>query len=423
MVRLNVREPAKFSPGRREFYFKTIAPPAIHLAVGVVKKWAITRAEEIFSRRAFSPLTSSLLLLSTTLFSPERPQIDTRPARLWMPRRVVFTPDALREPFGQAMYERIAAIGLPIEEAKSNRITGLRGKDERETYRNAKNTLAVVTAPAGAFRLIPIPPSADWQMNLAEGCPAHCQYCYLAGSLSGPPVVRAYANLPQMLANTAAYEKPSGLTTFEVSCYTDVMGIEHLTGSLAECIRYFGTRDAARLRWVSKYERVDSLLDLPHEGHTQARFSLNAEPIARRLEGGTASIEARLGALRKLALPRSEGGGGYPVGVVLAPIMPIPDWERHYTDLLDRLANALDFPCDLTVEFITHRFTPGSKDVLLGWYPNTTLEMDEASRSQKFNKFGGKKYVYVAEEMRRMRRFFEAEWKLRFPNAPVLYWT
>ncbi|MEJ7741601.1 MAG: spore photoproduct lyase family protein [Nocardioidaceae bacterium] len=38
---------------------------------------------------------------------------------------------------------------------------------------------------------------------------------------------------------------------------------------------------------------------------------------------------------------------------------------------------------DLTVEIITHRFTPGSKEVLLGWYPRTKLEMDEDQRSQK----------------------------------------
>ncbi|TAE22876.1 MAG: radical SAM protein [Cytophagales bacterium] len=354
-----------------------------------------------------------------------------------MPRRVVFTPDALNEPFGQQMYERISALGLPIEVMKNNRITGLRGADDRETYRIAKNTLAVVNAPPSAFRLQPIPPSADWQMNIAEGCPAHCQYCYLAGSLAGPPVVRTYANLPAMLSNTAQYEQTSRLgiserrgepTSFEVSCYTDVIGIEHLTGSLAESIRYFSTRENAQLRFVTKYNQVEGLLSLDHKGHTRARVSLNAESIARRLEGGTASVEARLGALRQLALPEELGGGGYPVGVIIAPIMPIPDWREHYTHLLDRLADALDFgpgvtPTDVNAEFITHRFTPGSKDVLQSWYPNTTLDMDEVTRAEKRNKFGGTKYVYLPDEMKALKRFFYDEWAKRFPNAPVLYWT
>ncbi|MDB5241455.1 MAG: radical protein [Spirosoma sp.] len=359
--------------------------------------------------------------------------------KLWMPKRVVFTADALNEPFGQTMFERISALNLPIEIAKNNRITGLRGADERETYRIAKNTLAVVNAPPGAFRLQPIPPSADWQMNLAEGCPAHCHYCYLAGSLTGPPVVRAYANLPKMLEHTVTYEGTyppnktwqaplskngeSRPTTFEVSCYTDVLGIEHLTGSLAECIRYYGSREQAQLRFVSKYDQVDSLLQLPHNGQTRARFSLNAESIARRLEGGTASVEARLQALRQLALPRKLGGGGYPIGIVLAPLMPIPDWRNHYTALLDRIALALNFPCDMNAEFISHRFTPGSKDVLTQWYPNTSLEMDESTRAEKRNKFGGTKYVYLPSVMKEMKAFFYEEWQKRFPNAPVLYWT
>jgi len=351
------------------------------------------------------------------------PQLLTHSARMWLPKRVLFTPDALTEEFGQQMYERITAQGLPVEVLKSNRITGLRGADERETYRNAKNTLAVVKAPPSNFRLQPTPPSADWQMNLAEGCPAHCQYCYLAGSLQGPPVVRAYANLPELLANTARYEQPGRITSFEVSCYTDVLGIEHLTGSLEECIRYYGTREGAQLRFVSKYNQVDSLLDLPHNGRTRARISLNAEQIARRMEGGTASVEARLQALRKLALPRELGGGGYPVGIILAPIMQIPNWREHYLTLFDRIAEVMDFPCDLTVEFITHRFTPGSKDVLMEWYPNTSLDFDEAKRAVKRNKFGGTKFVYQPEDMRTMKQFFYEEWQKRFPHAPIQYWT
>ena len=368
------------------------------------------------------------------------PETDSRSARVWIPKRVLFTPDTLNEPFGQQIYERVSALNLPIEIMKNNRLTGLRGADERETYRIAKNTLAVVNAPPSAMRLQPIPPSADWQMNLAEGCPAHCQYCYLAGSLQGPPVVRVYANLPAMLAHTATYEgtyppnkswqsaEASRPTTFEVSCYTDVLGIEHLTGSLTECIRYYGSRENGQLRFVTKYDQVDSLIDLPHNGQTRARFSLNAESVARKLEGGTASVEARLQALRKLAFPREQGGGGYPVGVIIAPIMPIPNWREEYTSLLDRIYTALDYGAmsdklDLNVEFISHRFTPSSKDMLMQWYPNTSLDMDEAGRAQKRNKFGGTKYVYQPTDMQELKRFFYDEWAKRFPTAPILYWT
>ncbi len=379
-----------------------------------------------------------------------------------MPERVLFTPAALQEAWGQQILSRVQSLNLPIEELPRNRLTGLRGEDERETYNKSKRTLAIVTAPPSAFKLSPIPPSADWQFHIAEGCPAHCQYCYLAGSLSGPPVIRVFANLPQILDNLAVYEQAQKATTYqdlrnrppsppnlggtgftppkvggsggqndgicvsptyEVSCYTDPLGIEHLTGSLNMCIRHFGTRENGHLRWVSKFDAVDELLDLPHNGHTRCRMSVNAAPISGRFEGGTASVTARLQALRRLALPRSKGGGGYPVGLVIAPIMPIDDWMSHYERLFDQISVAFDFNCDLTFELISHRFTPGSKEVLQQWYPQTSLDMDEATRSVKRNKFGGTKYVYSSDTMKMLRRFFEGEIAKRFPLARVLYWT
>jgi spore photoproduct lyase len=344
-------------------------------------------------------------------------------SNLWLPDRVIFTPAALEEPWGQQILARVQSFNLPVEELSRNRLTGLRGESEQETYRLSKRTLAVVTAPPSSFKLSPIPPSADWQFHLAEGCPAHCQYCYLAGSLQGPPVIRVFANLPQILDQLVAYEHPNSATSFEVSCYTDPLGIEHLTGSLAACIRYFGSREQGYLRWVSKFDQVDSLLELPHHGHTRCRFSVNAALISRQFEGGTAAVGDRLQAMRQLALPQSQGGGGYPVGLVIAPIMPIEDWQQHYDRLFDQISTILDFDCDLTFELISHRFTSTSKQVLTQWYPNTRLDMDESSRSLKRNKFGGSKYVYDTDTMKALRRFFEQEIARRFPNAKLLYWT
>ncbi len=78
---------------------------------------------------------------------------------------------------------------------------------------------------------------------------------------------------------------------------------------------------------------------------------------------------------------------------------------------------------DLTVELITHRFTPKSKDVLLGWYPRTKLEMDEDVRRQKRGKFGGIKYVYPPAVMGELRSWFQDAVAEQLPRARVLYWT
>ena len=330
------------------------------------------------------------------------------PAQHWLPQRALFTPDALAQPHGQAMHARLTHLQVPIEVMKANRLVGLRGEDERDTYRKAKRTLAVVNAPPSAARLQPIPPSADWQFHLAEGCPAHCQYCYLAGSLTGPPIVRAFANLPTILEALPAYEdkgqaRNAAGTSFEASCYTDPLSIEHLTGSLAACITWFGQRTQSYLRFVTKFDAVEPLLSLAHNARTRARFSVNALHVTRQFEAGAPPLENRLQAALQLHQ------AGYPLGLVVAPIYHFDGWQQGYSDLFTLLADRLGHVDDLTLELITHRFTPGSKQIQLGWYPATRLDLSEETRAAKRNKFGGTKWVYPKETMSQLRTHIETQ--------------
>jgi spore photoproduct lyase len=347
---------------------------------------------------------------------------------------VLVTRSAAEWAHGAGIVARCEAAGVPdIEILTGDRLPTLRADTERATYALAKRTLAVVVAPPSKRRLQPIPPSADWRIDLAQGCPAHCQYCYLAGSLSGPPITRVYANLPEILAEmdqhvghgavtSASDERACEGTTFEASCYTDPLALEHVTGSLSATIAHVGTHDwpgPVGLRFTTKYDAVGPLLDLPHAGRTRVRLSVNADEISSRFEGGTAQLPHRIAALRALA------GAGYQIGLTIAPIMPIPEWRDGYGRLLRDVAAALaDVPdVDLTVECITHRYTESSRDVLLGWYPNTKLEMDESQRTRKFGKYGAAKYVYPKTTMTELRSWFEDELATTLPAARTLYWT
>jgi spore photoproduct lyase len=346
-------------------------------------------------------------------------------SRPWIPRRVLVMPSALAWPSGADMIERAVKLGSEIVHLAADRLTGL-----PDTYRDAKTTMAIVTASPSRRRLQPIPPSADWRFDLAEGCPAHCTYCYLAGSLKGPPIIRAYANLPEILAELPAAVGHGGVTsisadragegtTFECSCYTDPLSIEHLTGHLAACITHFGRwRAPVQLRFTTKFDNVGPLLGLNHNRRTRVRFSVNAA-AAERHEGGAPRVQARLAALRMMA------AAGYPVGLTVAPILRVPNWADAYDRLFADVAVALDglAGSDLTAELITHRFTPKSKAVLTSWYPGSPLEMDEAQRARKMTKFGSTKWVFPKEQMIEMRGTLEASLARRLPMARMLYWT
>lgn len=331
---------------------------------------------------------------------------------------------------GRAIAERCAALGIVVEELRSNQLRLALPEDPRRAYAEAKSTLAITVAPPSKLKLQPIAPSADWRVDLAEGCPAHCSYCYLAGSLGGPPITRAYANLPEILGVLPAYlgegritsrsvKRAHEGTTFEASCYTDPLALEHLTGSLSALVAHFGRWEApVQLRFTSKFAAVEPLLGLDHRRRTRMRASINPAAYAR-FEGGTDPVAARLAALRRMA------DAGYPVGLTVAPIIAADGWREAYGELIDQAAAALGGArdLDLTAELITHRFTPGSREVLTSWYPGSDLDMAPDRRAEKRTRFGSTKFVYPPELMAELKTFFQTRIAGRLPAARILYWT
>ena len=249
-------------------------------------------------------------------------------------------------------------------------------------------------------------------------------------------MTRVYANLDEVLAPIASLAGQGTVTsgtaarghegtTFELSCYTDPLGIEHVTGSLAAAVQRVGTGaygDDVSLRFTTKFDDVEELAALEHGGRTRARFSVNAAPVAARFDGGTAPLPARLRALATLAARRLPGrahrrpgdaGRGLAGGV------------RAAARRRPRRPRAVRPPgaVDLTVEVITHRFTPGSRDVLLSWYPRTKLEMDTSSAARSARSSAASSTSTRRETMRELRSWFEAEVPARLPGTPLLYFT
>ncbi len=344
--------------------------------------------------------------------------------------RVGFTRSARDFAPGREVARRGHALGVPVIELPNDRLALDPPTEAKRAYAEAKATLAVVVAPPSKLRLQPIAPSADWRVDLAEGCPAHCSYCYLAGSLKGPPITRAYANLDEIFAvlpdhlgrgtvTSRNVRRAAEGTTFEASCYTDPLALEHLTGALSALITRFGQWNAdVQLRFTTKFDNVAPLLSLDHGGRTRIRLSLNP-PLFARFEGGTAPLVRRLRAMRRMA------DAGYRIGLTIAPIIAAPGWEDAYGGLIADVAQALDGAgdIDLTIELITHRFTAGSKAVLESWYPGSALDLSATNRTEKRTKFGSIKHVYDADTMRGLRGFFEHEIGRKLPSARILYWT
>lgn len=341
-------------------------------------------------------------------------------SRLFQPDLVFFEPASLQYPLGKELYERYQAEGVPINTTTShNQVRGIPGETETEKYRNAKRTLVVGVRKTLKFE--PSKPSAEYALPLATGCTAHCHYCYLNTNIGTKPYIRVYVNTDEILAQAESYirEREPQITRFEAACTSDPIAIEHITGNLKRAIEFMGQQKYGRLRFVSKFHHVDSLLDAKHNGHTRFRFSMNADYVIKNFEPGTSTFEERIEAAGKVAK------AGYPLGFIIAPLYWFDGWEAGYSNLLERLhrqlvPEALD---NLTFELIQHRFTKVAKKLILQRYPKTKLQMNEDERKYKWGKYGRGKYIYPDPQAGALQGHMEKEIGRLFPNARIEYFT
>jgi len=340
--------------------------------------------------------------------------------RPFIPDVAYFEPQALDYPIGQEIYDRLQKMRVPIQYTTShNRITNLPGDTELQKYRNAKRTLVVGVRKTLKFDTSK--PSAEYAIPIATGCIGHCHYCYLQTTLGNKPYVRVYVNIPEILQQAAEYiqERAPEVTRFEAACTSDPLSIEHLTGNLRRLIEFMGQQEYGRLRFVTKFDGVDSLLDAHHNGHTRFRFSINADYVIRNFEPSTAPLAERVAAARKVAM------AGYPLGFIIAPIYRFDGWEEQYVQLLEYLAAEIPQApnSDVTFELIQHRFTKPAKKIIEKRYPKTKLELDEAKRKYKWGRYGIGKYVYQDEEQKEITTLFEHSIPKLLPQAHIEYFT
>jgi len=251
-----------------------------------------------------------------------------------------------------------------------------------------------------------------------------CEYCYLATTLGKKPYVRVYVNIVEILgiASKLIQERLPEITQFEGAATSDPLPVERYTGALKQVIEFFGREANGRFRFVTKYTDVDSLLTAKHEGHTRFRFSLNCDEVVDKFEHRTPSPEERIIAAGKVL------NADYPLGLIIAPIFRFQGWQDAYRRLMERSADELAkrapvgwSPEQLSLEFISHRFTLKAKANILDIFPNSTLPMEEEERKFKYGQFGYGKYVYPPEELEELRAFFHDQAKCYFPLAHVEY--
>lgn len=334
---------------------------------------------------------------------------------MFIPEIAYIDPRSLKSEQGKKVKEYLQKLNVQIIE--SNKVI-IEGKNPLENYVKAKKTIYVTVNKQKKLR--PCKPSADFQFALSSSCPGHCEYCYLQTTQGEKPYMKLFVNIDEILNIIQEHinSKLPNITTFESGSITDPLALEYLTGNLKKCIEYFGENNNGRLRVITKFDNVDSFLNINHNNHTKFRFSINTKYIIDTFEHNTASFDERIEAARKIA------SANYPLGFIIAPIMIYDNWKNDYEELINNLKNKLvDYNKIITFELIQHRFTATAKDLILTRFPKTKLDMNEKSRQLKWGPYGKFKYVYTKEKANEIKNFISSLIMENFKNSDIEYFT
>jgi len=338
---------------------------------------------------------------------------------MFIPNRIMFEKDSLEYDMAKEILNKFKdKTNIEIINLTSNKLKQhIPGEDLFSQYREGKRTLVVGTKKSLKFQSCK--PSAHYQLPLVSGCMGQCEYCYLNTMLGDKPFVKIHANIDDILNQAQKYidERLPDITIFEGAATSDPIPVEPYTHSLEKAIKFFGNSKNARFRFVTKYNDIDSLLNLEHNGHTEIRFSINTSSVINQYEHFTASRDKRIEASIKVAK------AGYPMGFLVAPVFIYPNWKEEYHDLLlelkSKLPNDLKFP--VTFEIISHRYTTIAKNRIIDIFPETELPMNDEDRKFKYGQFGYGKYVYPKESIDDIKQFFKKDIEELFSNKEVKY--
>lgn len=314
-------------------------------------------------------------------------------------------------PLGQELKARYAQ--LPWTEIQShNRIPELQAAENRDFPRLKRNLIIGIRK---THKYVENHKVSDYLVPFtSSGCSAMCLYCYLVCNYNKCSYLRVFVNREQMLdklirtANTA--ERP---LTFEIGSNSDLPLENTVTGNLPLVIEQFGAHANGRLTFPTKFDLVEPLLPLNHQGKTIFRMSVNPPEIIRRIELGTSPLEARISALNAMC------DAGYPVGILLAPIILTGDWKTLYASLIEQLADTLSEAVKRTAffELIFMTYSYVHNAINQEAFPNAPGLYSKEQMTGR----GRGKYCYRDPLRAEAEAFLRAQLMEKLGQMPILY--
>lgn len=304
-------------------------------------------------------------------------------------------------------------MDIPLVSIKShNNIESLRNNPNSEFGRMKRDLIIGVRK---THKYEPNTKTSDFLVPYtSSGCSAMCLYCYLVCNYNKCSYLRLFVNREQMMDKLVKTSQGSAdPLTFEIGSNSDLILENTITGNLEWTIEQFAQRGKGFITLPTKFDMVDSLLDLNHKERTIIRMSVNPQEIIDKVEFGTSSLEKRIAALNKLKK------AGYKIGILIAPVIFVQNWQTFYKGLIERLCDSLSEEARKSVffEVIYMTYSYVHRMINKDAFPAAIDLYDPVLMTVR----GQGRYMYRNELKREGDAFFREQLSEHFPQNTICY--
>ncbi|MBP1737484.1 MAG: hypothetical protein H6Q60_1365 [Oscillospiraceae bacterium] len=323
---------------------------------------------------------------------------------------VYYEPQVLDYLLGKQLHETYQALPW-IEVESHNRIPELSAAGNRDFPKLKQHLILGIRK---THKYVENHKVSDWLVPYtSSGCRAMCLYCYLVCNYNKCSYLRLFVNREQMmnrlLKADAAAPAPQ---TFEIGSNSDLILENVVTGNLPWTIECFSQEGRGHLTFPTKFDMVQPLLNLDHRGKIIFRMSVNPSEIIQRVEYGTSPLDTRIRAINDMA------EAGYPIGLLIAPVILLPNWKRMYGELIEKLADELSSKVkrDGFIEIILMTYSFVQNAINTEAFPNAVPIFDHSLMTGR----GRGKYCYRSEVREEAEAFLNDQINRKL-NMPILY--
>ena len=252
---------------------------------------------------------------------------------MFKPQAIYFEKNIENYELGKELMQKYKDIPK-IEIENHNNIEEMRNKENKE-FTNMKRNLIIGIRKTHKF--VENHKTSDFLVPYtSSGCTASCLYCYLVCNYNKCAYLRLFVNREQMLDKIIkTAEKSDKELNFEIGSNSDLILENTITNNLVWTIENFKNTSKGTLTFPTKFDMVDNILNLDHKGKVIIRMSVNPDYIINRVEFGTSRLEGRIKAINKLK------DAGYKIGILIAPVIFVDNWQELYLELIQRLSSEL----------------------------------------------------------------------------------